>query len=64
MLRVVLFHTYVAIMAIFVLTTSHIIADHYGARILGAFTGTVNDVNQDVSAVKNKVKDWNKKIMD
>lgn len=64
MLRVLLFHFYVALMALFVLIASQIIADNYGSRILGAITGTVNEVNQDVSNVKNKVKNWNKNMLD
>lgn len=64
MLRVVLFHAYIAVMAIIVLTASHIIADHYGARILSAITGTVTEAKQDVSDVKNKVKNWNKTMLD
>jgi uncharacterized membrane protein len=64
MLRVVLFHLYVALMALLVLTASQVIADHYGSRILGAFTGTVSDVNHDVSNMKNKVKNWNKNMLD
>lgn len=64
MLRVVLFHCYVALMALLVLTTSQIIAEHYGSRILAVITGTVNEVNQDVSNVKSKVKNWNKNMLD
>ena len=64
MMRVILFHLYVAIMAIIVVTTSNIVAEHYGTTILNAINGTVNSVNEDVSKVKNSVRDWNKNILD
>ncbi len=64
MMRVVLFHLYVTIMAIFVVTTGTVLADHYGTRIVNTINGTVNSVNEDVSKVKNSVKDWNKKILE
>lgn len=64
MLRVILFHLYVAIMAVIVITTANILSDRYGQTIINSITGTVDEVNNDVSAVKNKVKDWNKKILE
>ncbi len=64
MLRVILFHLYVAVMAVIVITTANILSDHYGQTIINSITGTVDEVNNDVSAVKNKVKDWNKKILE
>jgi uncharacterized protein YacL len=63
-MKVVFTHFYVIVVAIFVLTTSQIIADHYGRDIISFFTGTSNSVERELNDVKETVKDWNKKILD
>ena len=63
MVKVILTHLYVIIMAILVVTTGNILADHFGNRIINSIHGLISDTDHHVDQMHDQVKDWNKKIL-
>jgi hypothetical protein len=63
MLRVVFTHLYVIVVAIFVVATGNMIADHYGPSITRTLSNMVDSVDDGINDASETVSDWNKKIL-
>lgn len=64
MVRVIFTHLYVILMAIIVITTSHILATRYGDSIVNGLTSLVSSADNEITEMQGSVKDWNKKMLD
>lgn len=64
MARVILTHLYVIFMAIFVVMTGNILADRYGDDIVSGLKSMMSGADNEISEMKNSVKDWNKNMLD
>lgn len=64
MVRVIVTHLYVIVMAIIVITTSNIIASRYGDDIVNGLKSLVSSADNEVSEMQESVKDWNKNMLD
>lgn len=64
MVRVIFTHLYVILMAIFVVTTSNILASRYGDNIVNGLNSMVSSADTEINDMQDSVKDWNKKIME
>jgi hypothetical protein len=51
-------------MAIFVVMTGNILADRYGDDIVSGLKSMVSGADNEISEMKNTVKDWNKNMLD
>jgi hypothetical protein len=51
-------------MAIFVIATGNIIADHYADDIIGGIKSLWTTSDEGIEEMKSSVKDWNKKVLD
>jgi C4-dicarboxylate transporter len=64
MLRVIFTHLYVIVMAIIVITTSHILANRYGDDIVNGLKNLVTSADSGMNEMQENVKDWNKNMLD
>ena len=63
MLRLFLTHVYVILMAFIIITAANIVAAQYGEKIVSSIHGLVSGTDQKVEQIHDKVKNWNKDIM-
>lgn len=64
MVRVIFTHLYVIMMAIIVITTSHILANRYGDDIVNSLKSLVSSADSGMNEMQESVKDWNKNMLD
>lgn len=64
MVRVILSHVYVILMAIVVITTSNILAAQYGEDIVTSLKGLLSSTEAEISGIQSSTRDWNKKVLD
>lgn len=64
MVRVIFTHLYVILMAIFVITTSNILASRYGDSIVSGLNSLVSSADSEITEMQDSVKDWNKNMLD
>lgn len=64
MVRVFFTHVYVIVMAIIVVMTGNILANRFGDDIVNSLSSLVSSADDSVTDMQEKVKDWNKNVLD
>lgn len=63
MLKLLLTHVYVIVMAFIIMTAANIVAAQYGEKISSAIHSLVGGTDQQIEQMHDKVKNWNKDIV-
>ncbi|OUR70917.1 hypothetical protein A9Q78_11260 [Methylophaga sp. 41_12_T18] len=64
MIKVIIKHLYITVMAIFIVMMGNVLADKYGPRLSAKISSISSSADQDVNDVKNTVNNWNKQILE